>query len=187
MSEAVQLTELLRMWQDGDPGALESMEPLVYSELRKVARSHLRSEGGHTLQATELVNEMFLRLTGSSLELADRKHFFVIASRAMRRILVDHARSRSRQKRGSGEAPVTFEEERAGGSGGRSADLLALDDALAQLGELESRAAEVLEMHYFGGLTYDEVASALEVSPATVKRDLRIGKAFIRERLTGGS
>ncbi len=184
MSESTELTELLRLWQEGDAGALDSMEPLVYAELRKVARSHLRAEAGHTLQATELVNEMFIRLTGSSLDLADRKHFFVIASRAMRRILVDHARAKNRKKRGSGEAPVSLEEDRAAASGNRSGDLLALDEALGELGELERRAADVLEMHYFGGLTYDEVASALQVSAATVKRDLRVGKAFLRDRLS---
>jgi RNA polymerase sigma factor (TIGR02999 family) len=180
-----EVTQLLRRWQAGDRAALEHLEPVVHAELRRLAARSLRAErAGHSLQPTELVHEAFLRLFGSGLELADRRHFFALASRTMRRVLVDHARARRRLKRGSGEAFATLDEALAP-SEERPEALIQLDEALERLTALDARQAEVVELHYFGGLTYDEAAAVVGVSPATVKRELRSARAWLKRELLG--
>jgi RNA polymerase sigma factor (TIGR02999 family) len=156
---------------------------MVYDELRRLAARHLgRERTGHTLEPTALVHEAYARLVGGEPRFEDRAHFFAVAARTMRRVLVDHARRRKRAKRGGGRARVTLDE------GSISVDpwtqdLLALDEALEVLGTLDERKARVIELHFFGGLTYAETGAALGVSPATVERDLRLAKAWLQERL----
>jgi RNA polymerase sigma factor (TIGR02999 family) len=182
---AGEVTRLLHAWQDGRNQAFDDLLPLVYNELRRIARSAMRGErDDHTLQTTALVHEAYLRLVGTDVAWQGSGHFMRVAARAMRRILVDHARSRSRQKRGQGEAPVsldTLEEILPGGS--QPDDVLELDQALDRLSALEERKAQAVELHYFGGLSYEEVAQALDVSPATVHRDLRMARAWLYKEL----
>ena len=184
-SPSGEVTRLLLAWQGGREQAFDDLLPLVYDELRRIARSAMRGEReGHTLQTTALVHEAYLRLVGSDVSWKGSGHFMRVASRAMRRILVDHARRRSRQKRGQGEAPVsldTLEEILPGGS--QPDDVIELDEALERLSALEERKAQAVELHYFGGLSYEEVAEALEVSPATVHRDLRMARAWLYKEL----
>lgn len=177
--DASEITQLLIAWRDGDPGALERLLPLVYSELHLLAARYMRGEHqGHTLQTTALIHEAYLRLCGSDVAWEGRVHFLAVAAQTMRRILVDHARARGRAKRGGGQAPVTLEDARAQDPA-RPDDLLALDEALSRLSALDERKARVVELHYFGGLTYDETAAALGISPATVDRELRMAKAWL--------
>lgn len=179
-----EVTRLIAAWRAGDEDALDRLVPLVYDELRALARHRLRAErGDHTLQATALVHEAYVRLVGADLELADRAHFFAVAARTMRRILVDHARAKGREKRGGGERPVTLPEDVA--EDAPSEELLALDEAIARLSTLSERKAQVVELHYFGGLTYPETAAALHISEATVDRDLRMAKAWLATELRG--
>jgi RNA polymerase sigma factor (TIGR02999 family) len=180
---ATEVTRLIAAWRAGDDEALDRLVPLVYDELRALARHRLREErGDHTLQATALVHEAYARLVGAELELADRAHFFAVAARTMRRILVDHARARAREKRGGGARVVSLAEDVAA-DGERGEELLALDDAIARLAEMSERKAQVVELHYFGGLTYPETAAALGISEATVDRDLRMAKAWLANEL----
>ena len=180
-----EVTRLLRAWEGGRDQAFEDLLPLVYDELRRIARSAMRGEReGHTLQTTALVHEAYLRLVGSDISWEGSGHFMRVAARAMRRILVDHARKRSRQKRGAGDAPVsldTLEEILPGGA--RPDDMLELDEALERLSALEERKGQVVELHYFGGLSYDAVAEALGISSATVHRDLRMARAWLYKEL----
>jgi RNA polymerase sigma factor (TIGR02999 family) len=171
-------TQLLREWRSGHPQALERLTPLVYDELRRLAHSYMRTErGSHTLQATAVVHEAFLRLIQANVALQDRVHFFALASRLMRRVLVDHAKSRSRLKRNAGtEAVSSFDADAAETA---NFDVVALDDALEGLVQLEPRLAQVIELHYFGGLTYDQIAEAVGASTATVHRDIRLGRAWL--------
>jgi len=178
-------TQLLTEWRSGQPHALERLTPLVYDELRRLARSHMRAErGGHTLQATAVVHEAFLRLIQTDVDLQDRVHFFALASRLMRRVLVDHAKSRSRLKRNAGIRDLVIEEFAPESPTG-AVDIIALDEALEGLQQLEPRLAQVIELHYFGGMTYDEIASALATSPATVHRDIRLAKAWLLSEIAG--
>lgn len=157
--------------------------PLVYGELHRLASLHMRRErGGHTLQPTALVHEAYARLAGSDLTLQDRKHFFAVASRAMRRILVDHARSRGSLKRGAGAARVPLDEA-IDVPETSPEEVLELNDALERLAAVDERKARVVELHYFGGLSYDEIAEVEEVSAATVDRDLRFAKAWLQAAL----
>lgn len=176
------VTTLLKLWRDGDAAALDDLAPLVYEDLRRIAGRYLRSErSGHTLQTTALVNEAFVKLVGADVPFADRVHFLAVAARIMRRILTDHARSRGTRKRGGGLRMETLHEELVGGS--KSASILDLDDALTRLAEVDERASDSLVLHYFGGMTHAEVATALGVSPATIDRDLRLGKAWLGNEL----
>ncbi|MDP8986194.1 MAG: ECF-type sigma factor [Pseudomonadota bacterium] len=171
-------TQLLTEWRTGEPQALERLTPLVYDELRRLARKHMRTErGGHTLQATAVVHEAFLRLIQANVPLQDRAHFFALASRLMRRVLVDHAKSRSRAKRDAGRERAAAGEPVAASA--EDMDVIALDDALQSLVQLEPRLAQVIELHYFGGLTYDQIAAAADASPATVHRDIRLARAWL--------
>jgi len=178
------VTLLLRDWRNGDRSALEKLTPLVYDELRKLAAHHLRGErSGHTFRPTDLVSEAFTRLLGEAQpQWNDRGHFFAIAARAMRQILVDHARKRSASKRGSGIAPVALDETVA--SSGRSEDLVALDLALDALARFDERKARIVELSYFGGLTQNEIAQALELHVNTIARDLRLAEAWIHRQLS---
>jgi RNA polymerase sigma factor (TIGR02999 family) len=178
-------TQLLTEWRSGQPQALERLTPLVYDELRRLARGYMRAErGSHTLQATAVVHEAFLRLVQANVDLQDRGHFFALASRLMRRVLVDHAKSRSRLKRNAGIRDVAADES-GQASASIEVDVVALDDALESLVQLEPRLAQVIELHYFGGMTYDEIASAGGTSAATVHRDIRLAKAWLLNEIGG--
>jgi len=178
------VTELLVAWRAGDQAALESLVPIVHAELRQLARRHMRGERArHTMQTTALVNEAYLRLVDlSRVQWQDRGHFFAMASRLMRRILVDHARTRRMQKRGGGRRPVPLEEA-LGVAVERGTDLVALDDALSALAAEQPRKAQVVEMRFFGGLSVADTAEALEVSVETVARDWRIAKLLLLRAL----
>jgi RNA polymerase sigma factor (TIGR02999 family) len=180
------VTELLRAWSDGDDGALERLTPLVAAELRRLARAHMRRERrGHTLQTTALLNEAFVRLTDArSVRWQDRAHFLGIAARLMRRVLVDHARSRGSLKRGGGARRVTLDEGLLG-AGEPALDVVALDRALEALAEVDARKSRLIDLRFFGGLSVEETAEVLQVSPDTVKRDWRLAKLWLVRQLAG--
>jgi RNA polymerase sigma factor (TIGR02999 family) len=180
------VTELLQAWGNGDDDALEQLTPLVESELRRLARAYMRRERrDHTLQATALVNEAFLRLTDARrVRWQDRAHFLVISARLMRRVLVDHARSRGSGKRGGGAERVTLDEGVAA-SPEPAVDVLALDRALEALAAVDVRKSRVIELRFFGGMSVEETADALHVSPDTVKRDWRLAKLWLLHELDG--
>jgi RNA polymerase sigma factor (TIGR02999 family) len=181
------VTRLLAEYRDGNRRALDDLLPLVYGELRRIAGNHLRRErGSHTLQPTALVHEAYMRLAHSGAPpLADRAHFFAIAARLMRQVLVDHARAHGREKRGGDLARVTLEDDALAGEA-RGVDLLALDAALTALAETDPRLCQVVELRYFGGLSIEETAEATGSSTATVKRDWAAAKTFLRRQLEGG-
>ena len=184
--EPREVTRLLAAWRSGDESALEQLMPLVYHELRRRAELQLRREGeGHTLQTTALVHEAFLRLVGADVPWRDRAHFFSIAARTMRRVLVDHARALQRAKRGGAAIRVPLDPDFAEAAEPHEppVDVVALDEALERLAAVDARKARVVELHYFGGLNYDETAVAIGASPATVDRDLRLAKAWLRREL----
>jgi RNA polymerase sigma factor (TIGR02999 family) len=179
------ITHLLVDWSKGDHTALDKLTPHVYRELYEMARSYLRRDrSNHTLQPTALIGELYLRVIDHPPDVTwnGRSHFFAIASRLMRRVLVDHARSRRAAKRGGGSFPVTLD-EMAALAPGSGVDILSINDALDRLAGLDKRKAEIMDLRYFGGLSCEEVASVLDVSPATVKRDLRVAEAFLRKEL----
>jgi RNA polymerase sigma factor (TIGR02999 family) len=185
MQVPANFTQLLTEWRSGQPQALDRLTPLVYEELRRLARNYMRSErGSHTLQATAVVHEAFMRLIQADVALQDRGHFFALASRLMRRVLVDHAKSRSRLKRNSGVRD--FVAEHTGEVlPAMDFDVVALDDALEGLQQMEPRLAQVIELHYFGGMTYDQIAAALVTSAATVHRDIRLARAWLLNEIGG--
>jgi RNA polymerase sigma factor (TIGR02999 family) len=181
-----EVSQLLIAWKNGDGTALQRLMPLVYDELHALASRHLRGERpDHSLQTTALIHEAYLRLVGADVAWEGHGHFLAVAAQTMRRILVDHARGRDRAKRGGGERPVALDEALVV-SPDRGADLLALDEALERLSALDERKARAVELHYFGGLTYAETAAALQVSPATIDRELRVAKAWLLQELTAG-
>ena len=183
MQVPANFTQLLTDWRDGNPQALQQLTPLVYEELRRLARNYMRTErGGHTLQATAVVHEAFLRLVQGNVALQDRAHFFALASRLMRRVLVDHAKSRGRQKRGVPQDDP-FEHESVPPVAGF--DVISLDDALQSLQQMEPRLAQVIELYYFGGLTYDQIAAESGASSATVHRDIRLARAWLMQEIAG--
>jgi RNA polymerase sigma factor (TIGR02999 family) len=187
MQAPANFTQLLTEWRSGHPQALERLTPLVYDELRRLARNYMRAErGSHTLQATAVVHEAFLRLIQANVALQDRGHFFALASRLMRRVLVDHAKSRSRIKRNAGTRdPVPVPEDAGRTLPPMDMDVVALDDALEGLQQMEPRLAQVIELHYFGGLTYDQIAAAVGTSAATVHRDIRLARAWLLDEIGG--
>jgi RNA polymerase sigma factor (TIGR02999 family) len=180
-----EVTELLLSWRQGDGAALDRLVPLVHAELRRVARSHIRREGpGHTLQATALVHEVYLRLVGiDHLTLNDRTHFFAVAARLMRQILVDHARRKRADKRGGGVTMMSLDEV-SPVSRTSIVDVLALDQALDALSSRDARQCRVVELRFFAGLSIDEAAEALGVSAATVEREWAMAKAWLYQRLS---
>ncbi len=175
---------LLRAWRGGDAKALDGLLPLVYQELRALAVRYFRGERpGHTLQPTALIHEAFLRLVGSDVAWNDRAHFFAIAARTMRRVLVDHAREHGAAKRGGGWARTTLDDGLAF-DGAPPIEFLDLDRAFGRLAAQDPRAARAAELHYFGGLSHEDAAGVLDVSAATVDRDLRFARAWLRRELT---
>ena len=186
--ETHEVTGLLLAWSAGDQAALDRLMPLVYDELRRLARSYMRQErAGHTLQTTALIHEAYLRLIDAhEVQLENRTHFFAVAARLMRQILVDFARTRGYQKRGGGAQQVSLDEAMVIGQP-RDEDLLALDEALSALAQTDERKSRVIELRFFGGLTEAETAEALQVSPETVRRDWRLAKSWLRLWLTGAN
>ena len=178
------VTRLLTEWSEGDPAALDRLLPLVYADLRRIAARQLRSERReHTLSATAVVHEAYLRLIGQrQVRLADRAQFFAAAATQMRRILVDHARARSAQKRGGAELRVTLDEEIAAEIT-HDLDLLALDRALDELAALDPRVARIVELRFFGGLSLDDAALAMDISRRTVAREWALARAWLLRRL----
>jgi len=179
-----EITQLLAAWSEGDEGAFERLVPLVYAELKRLARRYMYREAeGHILQTTALVHEAYLKLVAQKdAKWQNRVHFFAVSSQQMRRILVDTARSRMRQKRGA-EAPVISLDDAPALSEPRAAEFLALDDALNDLAKLDPRRGRVVEMRYFGGMSVEETAAALNVSVDTVMRDWKGAKAWLHAQL----
>lgn len=177
---ANQITRLLQRISEGDDKAMDKLLPMVYNELRKIASKYLRAEyGKRTIQTTELVHEAYLKLIGQGpLSLENRRHFFGVAANSMRQILVDNARRRNAEKRGSGKAKVTLEKIEPM-SIENDEEILALDDALLKLDSVDSRLSRVVELRFFTGLTIEETAELLSVSPTTVKRDWNLAKAWL--------
>ena len=180
-----QITQLLVAWGDGDEAALESLTPLVYEELHRIAHRYMNHErAGHTLQTSALVNEAYLRLIDwKDVHWQNRAHFFGVAAQLMRRILVDFARTRGYAKRGGGALAVTLNDAMVV-SNERGADLVALDEALNSLAALDPRQSKVVELRFFGGLSIEEVAEVLKVSPGTVRRDWSLARAWLHRELT---
>src|SRR5215468_3803149 len=185
-ARAGDVTGLLRAWSEGDQGALDRLTPIVYDELRRLARRYMRRERpGHSLQTTALVNEAYLRLADyKRMQWQDRAHFFAVSSQLMRRILVEHAR-RHNQKRGGDVKHVSLEEA-AVVDGNRTADLVALDEAMNALEQLDPRKVRVVEMRFFGGLSVEETAEVLKISAITVMRDWSTARAWLYRELAGG-
>ena len=179
-----EVTALLHAWREGDPQATERLIPLVYAELHRIAVGYLRRErDDHTLQPTALVHEAYLKLAGKEgPRWKDRVHFYAVAAQLMRRILVDHARSRRAAKRGGGVSTVVFDEDRAA-SESSAMEILALDEAMQQLAELDARQCRIIELRFFGGLSVEETAQVLEVSTPTVVNDTRSARAWLRKTL----
>ena len=180
-----EVTRLLLAWNAGDRSALERLMPLVYDELRRLAELHFRRERvGHTLQPTAVVHEAYFRLVDQTrVTWKNRGHFFAVASQAMRRILVDHARARAADKRGGGEKRVTLQAVEAPAGPVEELDLLALDEALTRLKALDGGQAQIVELRFFGGLSIEETAEALETSASSVKREFRSAKAWLYREL----
>ena len=181
------INRLLRAWSGGDQSALNRLTPIVYEELRRLAHHYMeRERAGHTLQTTALVNEAYMRLVDyKRMQWQDRAHFFAVAAQVMRRILVDHARSHN-LKRGAGVQHVALDDV-AVVSADRTGDLVALDDAMNALARLDPRKVQIIEMRFFGGLSVEETAEVLKVSPATVRRDWSIAKFWLYRELGGGT
>jgi RNA polymerase sigma factor (TIGR02999 family) len=185
--ETHDLSKLLRAWSAGDQSALSGLTPIVYEELRRLAHRYMeRERPGHTLQTTALVNEAYMRLVDyKRMQWQDRAHFFAVSAQVMRRILVDHARSHN-IKRGRGVKHVTLDEV-AVVAADRTGDLVALDDALSELARLDPRKMQIIVMRFFGGLSAEETAEVLKVSPATVRRDWSIARLWLYRELGGGN
>jgi len=185
MASSQDVTELLRNWRQGDAAALECLVPLVYDELRKVARAHLRRERpSHSLQATALVHEVYLRLVAvDRMTIAGRAHFLGLAARLMRQILVDHARRKRADKRG-GDVTVVGLEDADQAVAPMGVDILALDQALDEMAAFDPRQRDLVELKFFGGLTIDEAALSLGVSQSTVEREWAVAKAWLYHRLS---
>jgi RNA polymerase sigma factor (TIGR02999 family) len=179
------ITGMLQAWKAGDDAAFDKLVPLVYSELRPIARRWLRRRGNYTLQPTELIHEAFLRLNGpSAVDWQHRAHFFAVASQVMRFILVDYARAKMAAKRGAGALVAIGISEPAGAATDLQPDILDVDHSLEELARLNERQAKIVELRFFGGLSNDEIAETLRISPATVKRDWMVAKTWIHKKLT---
>ncbi len=182
-----EVSGLLRAWSDGDRGALDRLTPIVYNELHRLAQRYMRRERpGHSLQATALVNEAYMRLVNyKAMQWQNRAHFFAVSAQLMRRILVEHAR-RHNLKRGGDVQHVSLDETAVVG-GDATTDLAALDDAMDALSRVDPRKVQVVEMRFFGGLSVEETAEVLKVSPVTVMRDWSTAKAWLYRELAGGT
>ena len=177
------VTQLLSQWTDGDPRALDELLPLVYDELRRLARIYLQRERSeHTLQSTALVHEAYLRLVNQDVSWQNRAHFFGIAAQMMRRVLVDHARGRNASKRGDGVCRVTLDEEIMG-AGEKDVDVIALDEALTSLAKFDPQQSRIVELRFFSGLSIEDTSEVLKISPATVKRDWAMAKAWLHREM----
>ncbi len=189
--QIAELTELLVAWSDGDDGALEQLTPMVYQELHRLAHHYLVGERYRGLQTTELVNEAFLRLVENDITWSGRAHFYVVAARTMRRVLVDLARRRRADKRDGIERHIPLWDagqldiDLAINDDTSAVDLLALDQALEQLAQADERKSKAVELRYFGGLAVADVARVLDVSVATAERDLRLAKAWLGQAIQG--
>ncbi|MEO7135854.1 MAG: sigma-70 family RNA polymerase sigma factor [Vicinamibacterales bacterium] len=185
MDESLEVVDLLDRWREGDASAYDRLIPLVYADLRRLARGQLRREpAGHSLQPTLLVHEAYIRLAGAEVTWQNRTHFLSVAARVMRRILVERARAMRASKRGGGALRVTLTSHIAAPTSD-PVDILTLDAALQRLESLDARQAQVVELCYFGGLTYSEIGTMLKLSEATVDRDLRHARAWLRHELGG--
>jgi RNA polymerase sigma factor (TIGR02999 family) len=185
MTSNSDLTQLLSAWRGGDRAALDRLVPIIYRELHRLAHGALRGErAGHTLQTTALVHEAFLHLADAHVDWQDRAHFFAIAARQMRRILVNHALEKKAAKRGGG-APHTSLDAALDVIGTPSAGITDLDDALQRLEKFDERKARILELHYFGGLTFEEMSAVVGLSTTTLDTELRFAKAWLRQQLVG--
>lgn len=185
---STQVTQLLARWSNGDRAAREALIPLVYDELRRIARSALsRQRPGHTLESTALVHEAYVRLVGrTSVRFESRTHFFAVASHLMRRILVDHARKHNAAKRGGANVTLVLDDS-VDVPDKREINLSALDEALTALAKLDERQASIVEMRFFGGLSIDETSQVLAISPATVKREWMTARSWLYDALTNES
>ena len=184
MDESQEVVQLLEQWREGDESAYDRLIPLVYADLRRLARGQLRREpAGHSLQPTLLVHEAYLRLAEAQVDWQDRTHFLSVAARVMRRILVEHARAIHAAKRGGEALRVTLTSQ-VEAPASDPIDVLRLDAALTRLERLDARQAKVVELCYFGGLTYPEIGKMLQISEATVDRDLRHARAWLRHDLS---
>lgn len=182
--EKTGVTRLLVQWRDGNDQALDELTPIVYQELRQLARRYMRDEGSPgVLQTTALVHEAYLRLVGLDVDWEGRRHFFAVAARTMRQVLVDFARSRKAAKRGGGDKPLSLDEGKI--SLERSDQLVALDDSLAALAAFDERKSQIVELRFFGGLTIAETSEVVGVSHATVERDLKMAKAWLYRQMSG--
>lgn len=182
-----EVTQLLADWGRGNKSAFDKLFPLVHDELRRIARRQMSQERpGHTLQATALVNEAYLKLAGhEGFELRDRAHFYAMCAQVMRHILIDHARAQARDKRGGGAIQVSLNDAIAGGEQ-RADDLVALDEALRFLEDVDPQKGRIVEMRYFGGLSIEETAEVLDISPRTVRREWRRSKAWLYRMISEG-
>jgi RNA polymerase sigma factor (TIGR02999 family) len=184
-----EVTELLKAWGKGDAAALDRLTPLVFDELHRIARHHMRLEhGGNTLQTTALVNEAYLRLVNvQNVGWQDRVHFFAISAQIMRRILVDRARARGSAKRNAGVRAPSMDLDQVPDPSSRGSELIAVDDALNALAQMDPRRARVIELRFFGGLSVDETAEVLAISPQSVMRDWKLAKAWLMRELVRGT
>ncbi len=183
-SSSKEVTRLLHAWRGGDSNAFAALTPLVYRELHRLAQKSFRGErANHTLQPTALVNEAFLSLVDAKVEWQDRAHFFALAARQMRRILVNHAVAKKTDKRGGGEENLPLEDVQEL-AGNNRVEITDIDDALTKLADFDSRKSEILELYYFAGLTYEEMAECLQLSTSTLNSELRLAKAWLKHALS---
>ena len=179
------VTQLLINWRNGDKSALDQLTPLVYEELRRLARGFMRKErSNHTLQTSALINEAYLKLADHETDWQNRAHFFAVAAQIMRHILIDHARRYGYEKRGAGAQRVGLEDVKVFNEE-RASELVALDDALTNLATVDSRKSRIVELRFFGGLNIDETADVMELSPTTVQREWRAAKAWLQRFIKG--
>lgn len=180
------ITQLLNKWSAGDNQARDVVAPLIYDELKKIARGVFRNENArHTLQPTALVHEAYEKLVDVDLEWQNRSHFFALAARMMRRLLVNHAKNRTAQKRGGGALRMTLQDDMHAEPDAEE-DVLALDEALTQLAAMDERKANVIELHFFGGLTQPQIGEVLDVSESTVRREYKLARIWLRKLLNDG-
>jgi RNA polymerase sigma factor (TIGR02999 family) len=183
MAGSQDVTQLLIDWQNGEPAALERLAPIVQAELHRIAQRHMRKERpGHTLETGALINEAYLRLVDQTISWQSRAHFFGIAAKLMRQILIDHARTHLRQKRGGDAVQVSLAV--AAEINGRASELIALDEALHALAEVDPQKALIIELRFFGGLTIAETAEAMSISDTTVEREWRVARARLKQLMT---